>query len=205
MINLIFMQILNYSLIFSKGIEPDIVKTTYSFQLAKGSSESEINSKFSEFEQILRKSNYEYEIIDSRVMPLYIIEENSDKKVISGYTGYFTIEFTLVKEDEIKKLNDFLSKQLKKSDITFELKGTKFAVSDSLLLKEKLNYMKEILNSIKNYAKLISENCSIERIEFQDAQPTINLAQISNEHQKNNISFITYITLNCNDKIENTK
>ncbi len=205
MINLIFMQILNYSLVFSKNIEPDIVKATYSFQLAKGSSESEINTEFSKFEQNLRRSNYKYEIIDSRIMPLYIIEENSDKKVISGYTGYFTIEFTLDKEDEIKNLEDFISKQLKKSNITFKLKDTKFAVSESLLLKEKLNYMKEILNSIKDYAKIISENCSIERIEFQDAQPTINLSQISNEHQKNNISFITYITLNCNDKIENTK
>ncbi len=205
MINLIFVQILNYSLVFSKNIKPDIVKATYSFQIAKGSSESEVNSKFSGFEQSLKKSNYKYEMIDTRVMPLYIIEENSDKKVISGYTGYFIIEFTLTKEDEIKKLENFISKHLKKSDITFELKGIKSAISDSLLLKEKLNYMKEILNSIKNYTKLISDNCLIEKIEFQDAQPTISLTQISVEQQKNNISFITYITLNCNDKIQNAK
>ncbi|MEO0219604.1 MAG: hypothetical protein ABIL89_05635, partial [candidate division WOR-3 bacterium] len=76
MINLILSQILNYSLVFSKSIKPDIIKATYSFQTNKGNSESDINKKFSQIEDILKKSKYKYDLKDTRIMPLYIIEGN---------------------------------------------------------------------------------------------------------------------------------
>ncbi|MEO0144253.1 MAG: hypothetical protein ABIL49_06070 [candidate division WOR-3 bacterium] len=199
MINLILSQILNYSLVFSKSIKPDIIKATYSFQTNKGNSESDINKKFSQIEDILKKSKYKYDLKDTRIMPLYIIEGNSEKRVISGYMGYWNIEFILKDEEEIKKLEEFLSKNLKKAEVSFELKSTDSSISDSLLLQEKLKYMKEIIDNIKQQAKLINENCSIEKIEFQDIEPTINLPQISNIG-KNNISFTVYVSLNCNQK-----
>lgn len=77
------------------------------------------------------------------------------------------------------------------------------SISDSLIIKEKLNYIKELLEQIKQQAKMISNSCSIEKLEFQDTQPTIDLPQVS--QQRNSISFVVYITLNCNDKVQNGK
>jgi len=88
-------------------------------------------------------------------------------------------------------------------NISFELKGTEMSISDSLIIKEKLNYIKELLEQIKQQAKMISNSCSIEKLEFQDTQPTIDLPQVS--QQRNSISFVVYITLNCNDKVQNGK
>jgi len=50
---------------------------------------------------------------------------------------------------------------------------------------------------------MINNSCSIEKLEFQDTQPTIDLLQVS--QQRNSISFVVYITLNCNDKVQNGK
>jgi hypothetical protein len=203
MINLFICQILNYSFVFSKQIKPDIIKATYNFQTNKLSSESEVNELFSKIQESLKKLNYYYDINDSRIVPLYMIEEGSEKKVISGYIGYWTIEFKLKNENEIKKLEDYFKKNFQKFNISFELKGTEMSVSDSLIIKEKLNYIKELLEQIKQQAKMINNSCSIEKLEFQDTQPTIDLPQVS--QQRNSISFVVYITLNCNDKVQNGK
>ncbi|MEO0202304.1 MAG: hypothetical protein ABIL37_01095 [candidate division WOR-3 bacterium] len=200
MINLIFAQILNYSLVFSKALKPDIIKVTYNFQTSKGNSETEINKKFSEIEKILKKSNLNYDVKDFRIVPLYIIEENSNKKIVSGYIGYWDIDFMLKDENEIKKLEEILSKNLKKADISFEFKYTESSISESTLIKEKLNFMKEIINSVKEQAKMINEACSIEKIEFQDSEPSISLLQVSSSQGKNNITFNVYVSLNCNSK-----
>lgn len=203
MINLILSQILNYSIVFSKEIKPDIVKVVYNFQVNKGQSETEVNKKMTELESELSKSRYNYNIVETRILPLYIIEDKSEKKVISGYIGYWTIEFRLKNEEEIAKLEDFLKKKLNKLEVSFEFKSKDLSVSDSLLLAEKLNYMKEIISKIKEQAKHLNENCSIERVEFQDTEPTINIPSIS--QNKNSINFVVYITLNCNDKIQSPK
>ena len=203
MINLFICQILNYSFVFSKQIKPDIIKATYNFQTNKLSSESEVNELFSKIQESLKKLNYYYDINDSRIVPLYMIEGGSEKKVISGYIGYWTIEFKLKNENEIKKLEDYFKKNFQKFNISFELKGTEMSVSDTLIIKEKLNYIKELLEQIKQQAKMINNSCSIEKLEFQDTQPTIDLPQVS--QQRNSISFVVYITLNCNDKVQNGK
>jgi len=203
MINLFICQILNYSFVFSKQIKPDIMKVTYNFQTNKLSSESEVGQLFSKIQESLKKLNYYYDINDSRIVPLYIIEEGSEKKVISGYIGYWKIEFKLKNENEIKKLEDYFKKNFQKLNISFELKGTEVSVSDSLILKEKLNYIKEILEQVKQQAKMINNSCFLEKLEFQDTQPTIDLPQLS--EQKNSLSFVVYITLNCNDKVQNGK
>jgi hypothetical protein len=143
MINLFICQILNYSFVFSKQIKPDIIKATYNFQTNKLSSESEVNELFSKIQESLKKLNYYYDINDSRIVPLYMIEEGSEKKVISGYIGYWTIEFKLKDENEIKKLEDYFKKNFQKFNISFELKGTEMSVSDTLIIKEKLNYIKK--------------------------------------------------------------
>jgi hypothetical protein len=203
MINLFICQILNYSFVFSKQIKPDIIKAIYNFQTNKLSSESEVNELFSKIQESLKKLNYYYDINDSRIVPLYMIEGSSEKKVISGYIGYWTIEFKLKNENEIKKLEDYFKKNFQKFNISFELKGTEMAVSDSLIIKEKLNYIKEVLEQVRHQAKTINNSCSIEKLEFQDTQPTIDLLQVS--QQRNSISFVVYITLNCNDKVQNGK
>jgi hypothetical protein len=203
MINLFICQILNYSFVFSKQIKPDIIKATYNFQTNKLSSESEVNELFSKIQESLKKLNYYYDINDSRIVPLYMIEEGSEKKVISGYIGYWTIEFKLKNENEIKKLEDYFKKNFQKFNISFELKGTEMSVSDTLIIKEKLNYIKEVLEQVRQQAKTINNSCSIEKLEFQDTQPTIDLPQVS--QQRNSISFVVYITLNCNDKVQNGK
>jgi len=203
MINLFICQILNYSFVFSKQIKPDIIKATYNFQTNKLSSESEVNELFSKIQESLKKLNYYYDINDSRIVPLYMIEGSSEKKVISGYIGYWTIEFKLKNENEIKKLEDYFKKNFQKFNISFELKGTEMSVSDSLIVKEKLNYIKEVLEQVRQQAKMINNSCSIEKLEFQDTQPTIDLLQVS--QQRNSISFVVYITLNCNDKVQNGK
>jgi hypothetical protein len=203
MINLFICQILNYSFVFSKQIKPDIIKATYNFQTNKLSSESEVNELFSKIQESLKKLNYYYDINDSRIVPLYIIEGSSEKKVISGYIGYWTIEFKLKNENEIKKLEDYFKKNFQKFNISFELKGTEMSVSDTLIIKEKLNYIKEVLEQVRQQAKMINNSCSIEKLEFQDTQPTIDLPQVS--QQRNSISFVVYITLNCNDKVQNGK
>jgi len=203
MINLFICQILNYSFVFSKQIKPDIIKATYNFQTNKLSSESEVNELFSKIQESLKKLNYYYDINDSRIVPLYMIEGSSEKKVISGYIGYWTIEFKLKNENEIKKLEDYFKKNFQKFNISFELKGTEMSVSDSLIIKEKLNYIKEVLEQVRQQAKMINNSCSIEKLEFQDTQPTIDLLQVS--QQRNSISFVVYITLNCNDKVQNGK
>ena len=203
MINLFICQILNYSFVFSKQIKPDIIKATYNFQTNKLSSESEVNELFSKIQESLKKLNYYYDINDSRIVPLYMIEGSSEKKVISGYIGYWTIEFKLKNENEIKKLEDYFKKNFQKFNISFELKGTEMSVSDSLIIKEKLNYIKEVLEQVRHQAKMINNSCSIEKLEFQDTQPTIDLPQVS--QQRNSISFVVYITLNCNDKVQNGK
>jgi len=136
MINLFICQILNYSFVFSKQIKPDIIKATYNFQTNKLSSESEVNELFSKIQESLKKLNYYYDINDSRIVPLYMIEGSSEKKVISGYIGYWTIEFKLKNENEIKKLEDYFKKNFQKFNISFELKGTEMSVSDSLIIKE---------------------------------------------------------------------
>jgi len=203
MINLLICQILNYSFVFSKQIKPDIIKATYNFQTNKLSSESEVNELFSKIQESLKKLNYYYDINDSRIVPLYMIEGSSEKKVISGYIGYWTIEFKLKNENEIKKLEDYFKKNFQKFNISFELKGTEMSVSDTLIIKEKLNYIKEVLEQVRQQAKMINNSCSIEKLEFQDTQPTIDLPQVS--QQRNSISFVVYITLNCNDKVQNGK
>jgi len=203
MINLFICQILNYSFVFSKQIKPDIIKATYNFQTNKLSSESEVNELFSKIQESLKKLNYYYDINDSRIVPLYMIEGGSEKKVISGYIGYWTIEFKLKNENEIKKLEDYFKKNFQKFNISFELKGTEMSVSDTLIIKEKLNYIKEVLEQVRQQAKMINNSCSIEKLEFQDTQPTIDLPQVS--QQRNSISFVVYITLNCNDKVQNGK
>jgi hypothetical protein len=203
MINLFICQILNYSFVFSKQIKPDIIKATYNFQTNKLSSESEVNELFSKIQESLKKLNYYYDINDSRIVPLYMIEGSSEKKVISGYIGYWTIEFKLKNENEIKKLEDYFKKNFQKFNISFELKGTEMSVSDTLIIKEKLNYIKEVLEQVRKQAKMINNSCSIEKLEFQDTQPTIDLPQVS--QQRNSISFVVYITLNCNDKVQNRK
>jgi hypothetical protein len=203
MINLFICQILNYSFVFSKQIKPDIIKATYNFQTNKLSSESEVNELFSKIQESLKKLNYYYDINDSRIVPLYMIEGSSEKKVISGYIGYWTIEFKLKNENEIKKLEDYFKKNFQKFNISFELKGTEMSVSDTLIIKEKLNYIKEVLEQVRQQAKMINNSCSIEKLEFQDTQPTIDLPQVS--QQRNSISFVVYITLNCNDKVQNGK
>jgi hypothetical protein len=203
MINLFICQILNYSFVFSKQIKPDIIKATYNFQTNKLSSESEVNELFSKIQESLKKLNYYYDINDSRIVPLYIIEGSSEKKVTSGYIGYWTIEFKLKNENEIKKLEDYFKKNFQKFNISFELKGTEMSVSDTLIIKEKLNYIKEVLEQVRKQAKMIDNSCSIEKLEFQDTQPTIDLPQVS--QQRNSISFVVYITLNCNDKVQNGK
>jgi len=203
MINLLICQILNYSFVFSKQIKPDIIKATYNFQTNKLSSESEVNELFSKIQESLKKLNYYYDINDSRIVPLYMIEGSSEKKVISGYIGYWTIEFKLKNENEIKKLEDYFKKNFQKFNISFELKGTEMSVSDTLIIKEKLNYIKEVLEQVRQQAKMINNSCSIEKLEFQDTQPTIDLLQVS--QQRNSISFVVYITLNCNDKVQNGK
>jgi hypothetical protein len=203
MINLFICQILNYSFVFSKQIKPDIIKATYNFQTNKLSSESEVNELFSKIQESLKKLNYYYDINDSRIVPLYMIEGSSEKKVISGYIGYWTIEFKLKNENEIKKLEDYFKKNFQKFNISFELKGTEMSVSDTLIIKEKLNYIKEVLEQVRQQAKMIDNSCSIEKLEFQDTQPTIDLPQVS--QQRNSISFVVYITLNCNDKVQNGK
>ncbi|MFZ8845698.1 MAG: hypothetical protein ACO2O6_00670 [Candidatus Hydrothermia bacterium] len=203
MINLFICQILNYSFVFSKQIKPDIIKATYNFQTNKLSSESEVNELFSKIQESLKKLNYYYDINDSRIVPLYMIEGSSEKKVISGYIGYWTIEFKLKNENEIKKLEDYFKKNFQKFNISFELKGTEMSVSDTLIIKEKLNYIKEVLEQVRQQAKMINNSCSIEKLEFQDTQPTIDLLQVS--QQRNSISFVVYITLNCNDKVQNGK
>jgi hypothetical protein len=203
MINLFICQILNYSFVFSKQIKPDIIKAIYNFQTNKLSSESEVNELFSKIQESLKKLNYYYDINDSRIFPLYMIEEGSEKKVISGYIGYWTIEFKLKNENEIKKLEDYFKKNFQKFNISFELKGTEMSVSDTLIIKEKLNYIKEVLEQVRKQAKMIDNSCSIEKLEFQDTQPTIDLLQVS--QQRNSISFVVYITLNCNDKVQNGK
>jgi hypothetical protein len=203
MINLFICQILNYSFVFSKQIKPDIIKATYNFQTNKLSSESEVNELFSKIQESLKKLNYYYDINDSRIVPLYMIEGSSEKKVISGYIGYWTIEFKLKNENEIKKLEDYFKKNFEKFNISFELKGTEMSVSDTLIIKEKLNYIKEVLEQVRQQAKTINNSCSIEKLEFQDTQPTIDLPQVS--QQRNSISFVVYITLNCNDKVQNGK
>lgn len=203
MINLLICQILNYSFVFSKQIKPDIIKATYNFQTNKLSSESEVNELFSKIQESLKKLNYYYDINDSRIVPLYMIEGGSEKKVISGYIGYWTIEFKLKNENEIKKLEDYFKKNFQKFNISFELKGTEMSVSDTLIIKEKLNYIKEVLEQVRQQAKMINNSCSIEKLEFQDTQPTIDLLQVS--QQRNSISFVVYITLNCNDKVQNGK
>lgn len=203
MINLFICQILNYSFVFSKQIKPDIIKAIYNFQTNKLSSESEVNELFSKIQESLKKLNYYYDINDSRIVPLYMIEEGSEKKVVSGYVGYWTIEFKLKDENEVKKLENYFKKNFQKLNISFELKGTEMSISDSLIIKEKLNYIKELLEQIKQQAKMISNSCSIEKLEFQDTQPTIDLPQVS--QQRNSISFVVYITLNCNDKVQNGK
>jgi len=203
MINLFICQILNYSFVFSKQIKPDIIKAIYNFQTNKLSSESEVNELFSKIQESLKKLNYYYDINDSRIVPLYMIEGSSEKKVISGYIGYWTIEFKLKNENEIKKLEDYFKKNFQKFNISFELKGTEMSVSDSLIIKEKLNYIKEVLEQVRQQAKMINNSCSIEKLEFQDTQPTIDLLQVS--QQRNSISFVVYITLNCNDKVQNGK
>jgi len=203
MINLFICQILNYSFVFSKQIKPDIIKATYNFQTNKLSSESEVNELFSKIQESLKKLNYYYDINDSRIVPLYMIEGGSEKKVISGYIGYWTIEFKLKNENEIKKLEDYFKKNFQKFNISFELKGTEMSVSDTLIIKEKLNYIKEVLEQVRQQAKMINNSCSIEKLEFQDTQPTIDLLQVS--QQRNSISFVVYITLNCNDKVQNGK
>jgi hypothetical protein len=203
MINLFICQILNYSFVFSKQIKPDIIKATYNFQTNKLSSESEVNELFSKIQESLKKLNYYYDINDSRIVPLYMIEGSSEKKVISGYIGYWTIEFKLKNENEIKKLEDYFKKNFQKFNISFELKGTEMSVSDTLIIKEKLNYIKEVLEQVRQQAKMINNSCSIEKLEFQDTQPTIDLPQVS--QQRNSISFVVYITLNCNDKVQNRK
>jgi|DewCreStandDraft_1066081.scaffolds.fasta_scaffold01798_10 gas vesicle protein len=203
MINLFICQILNYSFVFSKQIKPDIIKAIYNFQTNKLSSESEVNELFSKIQESLKKLNYYYDINDSRIVPLYMIEEGSEKKVVSGYVGYWTIEFKLKDENEVKKLKDYFKKNFQKLNISFELKGTEMSISDSLIIKEKLNYIKELLEQIKQQAKMINNSCSIEKLEFQDTQPTIDLPQVS--QQRNSISFVVYITLNCNDKVQNGK
>jgi len=203
MINLFICQILNYSFVFSKQIKPDIIKATYNFQTNKLSSESEVNELFSKIQESLKKLNYYYDINDIRIVPLYMIEGSSEKKVISGYIGYWTIEFKLKNENEIKKLEDYFKKNFQKFNISFELKGTEMSVSDSLIIKEKLNYIKEVLEQVRQQAKMINNSCSIEKLEFQDTQPTIDLLQVS--QQRNSISFVVYITLNCNDKVQNGK
>lgn len=203
MINLFICQILNYSFVFSKQIKPDIIKAIYNFQTNKLSSESEVNELFSKIQESLKKLNYYYDINDSRIVPLYMIEGSSEKKVISGYIGYWTIEFKLKNENEIKKLEDYFKKNFQKFNISFELKGTEMSVSDTLIIKEKLNYIKEVLEQVRQQAKMINNSCSIEKLEFQDTQPTIDLPQVS--QQRNSISFVVYITLNCNDKVQNRK
>lgn len=203
MINLFICQILNYSFVFSKQIKPDIIKAIYNFQTNKLSSESEVNELFSKIQESLKKLNYYYDINDSRIVPLYMIEEGSEKKIVSGYVGYWTIEFKLKDENEVKKLEDYFKKNFQKLNISFELKRTEMSISDSLIIKEKLNYIKELLEQIKQQAKMISNSCSIEKLEFQDTQPTIDLPQVS--QQRNSISFVVYITLNCNDKVQNGK
>jgi hypothetical protein len=203
MINLFICQILNYSFVFSKQIKPDIIKAIYNFQTNKLSSESEVNELFSKIQESLKKLNYYYDINDSRIVPLYMIEGSSEKKVISGYIGYWTIEFKLKNENEIKKLEDYFKKNFQKFNISFELKGTEMSVSDTLIIKEKLNYIKEVLEQVRKQAKMIDNSCSIEKLEFQDTQPTIDLLQVS--QQRNSISFVVYITLNCNDKVQNGK
>ncbi len=203
MINLFICQILNYSFVFSKQVKPDIVKVIYNFQTNKLSSESEVNELFSKIQENFKKLNYYYDINDSRVVPLYMIEEGSEKKVVSGYIGYWRVEFRLKDESEIKKLEDYFKKNFQKLNVSFELKGTEMSVSDSLIVKEKLSYIKEILEQIKQQAKMINNSCSLEKLEFQDTQPTIDLPQMS--QQKNSISFVVYITLNCNDKVQNGK
>jgi len=203
MINLFICQILNYSFVFSKQIKPDIIKAIYNFQTNKLSSESEVNELFSKIQESLKKLNYYYDINDSRIVPLYMIEEGSEKKIVSGYVGYWTIEFKLKDENEVKKLEDYFKKNFQKLNISFELKGTEMSISDSLIIKEKLNYIKELLEQIKQQAKMINNSCSIEKLEFQDTQPTIDLPQVS--QQRNSISFVVYITLNCNDKVQNGK
>jgi len=203
MINLFICQILNYSFVFSKQIKPDIIKATYNFQTNKLSSESEVNELFSKIQDAIKKLNYYYNINDSRIVPLYMIEGSSEKKVISGYIGYWTIEFKLKNENEIKKLEDYFKKNFEKFNISFELKGTEMSVSDTLIIKEKLNYIKEVLEQVRQQAKTINNSCSIEKLEFQDTQPTIDLPQVS--QQRNSISFVVYITLNCNDKVQNGK
>jgi len=203
MINLFICQILNYSFVFSKQIKPDIIKATYNFQTNKLSSESEVNELFSKIQEAIKKLNYYYDINDSRIVPLYMIEGSSEKKVISGYIGYWTIEFKLKNENEIKKLEDYFKKNFEKFNISFELKGTEMSVSDTLIIKEKLNYIKEVLEQVRQQAKTINNSCSIEKLEFQDTQPTIDLPQVS--QQRNSISFVVYITLNCNDKVQNGK
>jgi len=203
MINLFICQILNYSFVFSKQIKPDIIKAIYNFQTNKLSSESEVNELFSKIQESLKKLNYYYDINDSRIVPLYMIEEGSEKKVVSGYVGYWTIEFKLKDENEVKKLEDYFKKNFQKLNISFELKRTEMSISDSLIIKEKLNYIKELLEQIKQQAKMINNSCSIEKLEFQDTQPTIDLPQVS--QQRNSISFVVYITLNCNDKVQNGK
>jgi len=203
MINLFICQILNYSFVFSKQIKPDIIKATYNFQTNKLSSESEVNELFSKIQDAIKKLNYYYDINDSRIVPLYMIEGSSEKKVISGYIGYWIIEFKLKNENEIKKLEDYFKKNFEKFNISFELKGTEMSVSDTLIIKEKLNYIKEVLEQVRQQAKTINNSCSIEKLEFQDTQPTIDLPQVS--QQRNSISFVVYITLNCNDKVQNGK
>jgi len=203
MINLFICQILNYSFVFSKQIKPDIIKAIYNFQTNKLSSESEVNELFSKIQESLKKLNYYYDINDSRIVPLYMIEGSSEKKVISGYIGYWTIEFKLKNENEIKKLEDYFKKNFQKFNISFELKGTEMSVSDTLIIKEKLNYIKEVLEQVRQQAKMINNSCSIEKLEFQDTQPTIDLLQVS--QQRNSISFVVYITSNCNDKVQNRK
>ncbi len=203
MINFIFCQILNYSLVFSKQIKPDIVKATYNFQTNKLSSESEVKELFSTIQESLKKLNYYYDINDSRIVPLYMIEEGSEKKVVSGYIGYWTIEFKLKDENEIKKLEDYFKKNFQKFNISFELKEKEMSISDSLILKEKLDYIKEVLEQIKQKAKMINSSCFLEKLEFQDAQPMLDLPQVS--QQRNSINFVVYVTLNCNDKVQNGK
>jgi len=119
MINLFICQILNYSFVFSKQIKPDIIKAIYNFQTNKLSSESEVNELFSKIQESLKKLNYYYDINDSRIVPLYMIEEGSEKKVVSGYVGYWTIEFKLKDENEVKKLEDYFKKKFSKIEHFF--------------------------------------------------------------------------------------
>jgi len=170
MINLFICQILNYSFVFSKQIKPDIIKAIYNFQTNKLSSESEVNELFSKIQESLKKLNYYYDINDSRIVPLYMIEEGSEKKVVSGYVGYWTIEFKLKDENEVKKLEDYFKKNFQKLNISFELKGTEMSISDSLIIKEKLNNFPRV-KQIKYFPKyIISLNLKHSKVQVKTFQ-----------------------------------